>query len=36
MLFSPRFLPEEDSVDIINDYNRIVDKYNLKNSSKWI
>jgi hypothetical protein len=36
MIFSPRHIPEEDSVDIIIDYNRIVDKYNLKNSDKWI
>ncbi len=35
MLFSPSTIPEENSKDIINDYNIIVDKYNLKNSKKW-
>lgn len=36
MLFSPKSIPEEMSKDIIDDYYRIVDKYNLRSSNKWI
>lgn len=36
MLFSPKSIPEENSKDIINDYNMIIEKYNLKKSNKWI
>jgi hypothetical protein len=35
-LFSPQTIPSEDSIDIIEDYYKIVDKYNLRASDKWI